>query len=193
MRKIVVTKKTGFDINDPSKPVIIRDNRSLLFYSTESLLPKVECFNLPGFGTYWIEQGSFVARNNPVKYDYASLPEFSRRKNPITGENFPMPFDFEIRWGINPNKCTVKWSEHIILFDNAFKEKPLPQVFFILCHEYAHAFFDEETLCDQMAGNYMKALGFNPSQIGEAPIKALSERQYQRKKNMVNSLISANG
>jgi hypothetical protein len=193
VRKLVVTKKTGFTINDPSKPLIIRDNRGLLFYSTEQLLPnkKITCFNMPGFGNFWIETGGVSARIAPIHYPYAELPELQRRENPITKEEFPDPFNFDVQFGNNPNKCTIKWSEHVIFFDNQFKEKPLPQVFFILGHEYAHTFFESETLCDQMAGNYMKDLGFNPSQIGAAPILALSEKQYQRKVNMVESLINA--
>ncbi len=188
MRKLVVMKKTGFKINDPSKPVIIRDNRGILFYSTETLInrpgkPNPDCFNLPGFGTYNVETGSFSQLPEPVKYKYASLPPLIRR--------YESPFDFKILWGNNPNKCTVKWDDKVILFDKQFEEKPLPQVFFILYHEFAHAFFEEETYCDQMAGNYMKAKGFNPSQIGAAPLLALSDRQHQRKVNMVESILSA--
>lgn len=185
MQKFVVRKKTGFEIKDPIKPVIIRDNRGILFYSTESRVPKTTCFNLPPFGNYFLETGEqysgISVLPKPIEYKLAKLPP--------TQPRFESPFDFPIKFGVNKNKCTIKWGEQIIFFDNAFKEKPLPQVFFILYHEYAHAFYQSETLCDQMAGNYMKVRGFNPSQIGEAPILALSERQEQRKQNMVESLI----
>ena len=187
-RKLIVEKKTGFKITDPSKPVIIRDNRGILFYSTETLINRpdkqnVDSFNLPGFGTYQVETGSFTAMATPIQYKYAPLPALIRRH--------PSPFDFKIVWGNNPYKCTVKWTDKIIFFDKQFEEKPLPQVFFILYHEFAHAFFEEETLCDQMAGNYMKAKGFNPSQIGSAPVLALSTRQYERKVNMVESILNS--
>ena len=179
MYKITLSKKTGFRIVDPTKPVIIRDNRGILFYSTESQVPRINCFNLPGFGTYWVE-GQIKPSPKPVSYPYAKLPPLKKR--------YESPFDFQVIWGINPNKCTIDWEGKTILFDSQFLEKPLPEVFFILCHEYGHAYFAQETLADQMGGNYMKALGFNPSQIGNAPLAALSERQVERKMNMIESI-----
>lgn len=186
MHKLVVMKKTGYQITDPQTPVIIRDNRGILFYSTEALTPKVKQFNLPTFGngmTYLVESGSFKEMPFPVPASYVKLPSLSRR--------FPSPFDFKILFGVNPNKCTVKWNEKEILFDNSFLEKPLPQIFFILYHEYAHAFFSSEVLCDRMAANYMLAKGFNPSQIGSSSITALSSKQLHRKNDLVQSLIDA--
>lgn len=183
MRRIFVKEKTGFKVVDPTQPVIIRDARGILFYSTESQVPNVTCFNLPGFGEYFVE-GNIKPLDEPVEYALADIPV------PLA-PRFPPPFDYQIVFGVNPNKCTVKWDKGVILFDNAFKDKPLPQVFFILYHEYAHAYFEEETLCDQLAGNYMKIRGFNPSQIVTAPILALSARQKQRKINMVESIKSA--
>jgi len=203
MYKVTVTKKTGFKIVDPAKPVVIRDNRQLLFYSTESQTPKVNCFNLPPFGTFTIEQGSIKPLEKPIKYPLAKLPDSLERVR----EN---PFAFAIEFGINPNKCSIMWDEKTILFDSSFLEKPLPEVFFILCHEYGHAFKVpyaiavnnaskkgmtlaqyHESVCDEISGNYMKGLGFNPSQIGSAPFNALSDRQALRKTNMFESLQSA--
>jgi len=64
-------------------------------------------------------------------------------------------------------------------------------MFFILQHEYAHYYTRNDTLADKIAGNYMKELGFNPVQIGESSIFALSDRAFDRKVDLVNSLISA--
>ncbi len=203
MYKVTVTKKTGFRIADPSKPVVIRDNRHILFYSTESQTPKINCFNLPGFGTFWIEEGNIKPLEKPIHYPHAKIISSLERVR----EN---PFDFAIEFGINKNKCTIKWDEKEILFDSSFLEKPLPDVFFILGHEYGHAFkvpyeiasnearkkgmtIEQyyESVCDEISGNYMKTLGFNPSQICKAPFDALSERQELRKTNMYESLQSA--
>ena len=200
MYKIIVNKKTGFRIIDPSKPVVIRDNRGLLFYSTESQTPKVNCFNLPDFGTFYIEQGQIKPLEKPIKYPYAELPSTIEK----TKES---PFDFVVEFGINPNKCTIMWEEKKILYDSVFLERPLPQVFALLYHEYGHAFKVPyatavleahkrgmtlsqytESVCDELSGNYMKAKGFNPSQIAHAFIDALSDRQVLRKNNMVESL-----
>lgn len=183
MRKLIVTKKTGFKITDPYKPVIIRDNRGVLFYSTESMLPRVECFNMPGFGTFFIETGYIEALEKPVDYPKVSLPFLVKRFQAD-------PQTFPIIWGINPNKCTIKWKEHEILLDTQFKEKPLPLTFFIIGHEYGHQYFADERLCDRFSINYMLDMGFNKSQIGSSPILALSERQQERKELMVKTLTA---
>jgi hypothetical protein len=176
--------KKGFEILDPTSPVIINDNRGVLFYSTAELLPRITKFNLPPFGNYFVEAGSFQELDKPVDYPKATLPQLIRR--------FPDPFDFDIEFARNDAKCTIVWGQNKIVFDTAFKTKPLPEVWFILCHEFAHAFFnggtpERESLADQMAGNYMLARGFNPEQIKAAPITSLSERQWQRKVNMVDA------
>jgi hypothetical protein len=182
MRQFVVTKKTGFAILDPNKPLIIRDARGILFYTTETLTKKPTCFNMPPFGKFFIEDGNGISPlKNPVPYKLANLPPMIRR--------FDDPDNFKIIFGINPNKCTVKWNDKIFLFDSMFRERPLPQIFFILYHEYGHAFTNNEKIADRIASNYMKMRGFNPSQIGAASINALSERQLPRKQELVNSLL----
>jgi hypothetical protein len=184
MRQFVVTEKTGFEILDPSKPLTIRDARGILFYTTEPLTKRPTCFNMPPFGKFFIEDGNGISPlKKPVSYKLAPIPPMIRR--------FDDPDDFKIVFGINPNKCTVKWNDKIILFDSQFRDRPLPQVFFILYHEFAHAFTNNETIADLIAGNYMKERGFNPSQIGSASINALSSRQLPRKRELVNSLIGS--
>lgn len=184
VRSLNVLKKTGFTIIDNSKPVIIRDNRGILFYSTESIVPRAKKFNLP-VGTYIVDSGSFKELPFPVNYKLVSLPPPER--------HWPSPKNFKISFGVNPSKCTVDWNKKTILFDYSLKEKPKYVLDFILFHEYAHAFYKTELYCDLLAGNYMKIRGYNPRQIGYAPIESLSYHQNGRKQVMTNKLIKANG
>lgn len=176
MKRLKVFDKTGFVVKDPYTPVVIRDVRGLLFYSTESLTPKVKEFNLPP-GEYYIDSGNIRPRETPVKYPLYKLPPFQRNRE--------KPYGFKIRFGYNPNKCTIFWHRKLILFDNALKDLPLPELDFIRYHEYSHARYHTEVFCDLMAANYMLCKGYNPSQIREAPIKSLSDRQYKRKLQFV--------
>lgn len=187
MREIIVNEKTGFRITDAFKPVVIRDERGLLFYSTESLTPKVKTFNLAPVGKLFIESGEFVPLPNPVEYKLVKLPVFPQHKFPVH------PSEFALRFGDNPDKCTINFANHEILFDNSYKEKPLPIVFFTLYHEYAHQFFIDEHLADQMACNYMLIKGFNPDQIKKAPRNSLSAKQEYRKVNVENRIEESNG
>jgi len=184
MRSLIVNEKTGFEIVDPNQTVVIRDARHILFYTNEPIKPRATCFNLPAFGQYWIDSGSIRKLASPVNYPMAELPLLIPRFN-IT------PYNFKIVWGNNPSKCTILWEKRIIFADSKLKESPLPQMFFILEHEYAHLYTKDDALADQIAGNYMKELGFNPVQIGESSIFALSDRQIQRKATLVNSLIAS--
>jgi hypothetical protein len=180
MRKIELKKKTGFRVNNPMHPVIIRDFRGTLFYSTEPLLPRVKEFNLPA-GTYFIDSGYISEMKNPVKYKKVPLP-FPERF-------LPAPTDYDVVFGDNPNKCTIFWNEGVILFDNSFREKPLPQLYFILYHEHGHARYKTEKFADLFAVNCMLDKGFNISQIGSAPVETLSDRADHRKNIVVNQLL----
>lgn len=179
MRKIVVTKKTGFRVRNPYKPVIIRDCRGVLFYTTEPLLPKTTKFNLPQ-GVYYVDAGDFTPMEKPVKYKYIPLP--------LPERNLAFPYSFKIFFGTNKNKCTIRWYDKSILFDESLKEKPLPDLYFILYHEYSHAKFETEKWADTMAYNFMIGKGFNPSQIGIVPIRSLSSQQWNRKKHLVKRI-----
>jgi hypothetical protein len=133
-------------------------------------------------GTYFVQSGAFVPMPFPVHYPLVKLPPKERA--------LKKPYDFQIVFGNNPNKCTIIWDKKTILFDSNFKEKPLPQIDFVLFHEYAHASFVTEKYADLLAGNYMKIAGYNPSQIGAAPMLSLSNRQRERKELMVKKLIA---
>lgn len=172
-------KKTGFKNIYPQRPLIIRDFRSKLFYSTEGLKP-VEKFNLPR-GDYFLDQGEIEALEKPVYFKQAILPYPQR--------SFSLPDDFQLTFSNNPNKCTINWITKSITFDNSLKESTLPELYFILYHEYGHAKYIKEKWADLYARNLMIQKGFNPSQVGGAPITALSSQQYERKKYIVNSIL----
>ena len=182
MRKLELSKKTGFKVNDIYKPVVIRDFRGVLFYSTEPFLPRVKEFNLPG-GTYFVDSGYFTPMVFPVQYKYIKLPLAQRL--------LPKPTDFKIMFGNNPRKCTIYWDKKYILFDNSFREKPLNQLYFILFHEWGHSIYKTETYADLYAANCMLGKGFNPSQVGEAPVNSLSDASMDRKEIVVSKLLNA--
>lgn len=179
MYKINLDKKTGFRVRDNSIPILIRDNRGIMFYSTDGM--DVEQFNLPT-GCYLVDSGMFTALTEPVDYKLIDLPPKQRlKKNPA---------NFDVRFGPNPNKCSVIWHKNLILFDTSFKEKPMPQLDFILGHEFGHRFYITESYADMYAANRMLKMGYNPSQIGDGQIMSLSERQISRKNNIVQNLIN---
>ena len=180
MRKLALGIKTGFRVNDPYKPIFIRDSRLILFYDTEAILPKVRYFNIPA-GNYWIEKGWFSETLLPRIYPLAILPKPQRY--------MPDPTNFVIEFGNNPNKCSVLWDEKIILFDNSFASKPEPEIYFILFHEYGHELYETEKYADLFAANTMKIKGFNPSQIRSAHDNSLSNYQHERKDFLTEKLI----
>lgn len=188
MRTLSVTKKTGYRIRDVNTPVIIRDWRGVLFYSTEELLPRAKEFNLPALDCptkYIVESGMFTEREQPVNYNLIPLPDVERV--------FSDPSKFKILFDVNKNKCTVSWHDEVIIFDNSFKDKPLPELYFVLYHEYAHRYFKTERYVDLLATNYMLIKGFNPAQIGRAHVLSLSDRQNARKLYNIEKIIASNG
>lgn len=175
------------------QPVNIRDYRGVLFYTTESMVPLVEAFNLPP-GDYFVDSGSFKEMTSPVRYKLAELP-------PVERLSFP-PYGFEIIFAENPHKCSIFWKERTIIFDKSFEDSPLPELFFIYFHEIGHSKYgyetkysmkDAEAFCDLFASNKMLEMGFNPSQIDAAPKNTLSHRQNYRKDYIQETLLDNNG
>jgi len=178
MDQLIIHKKTGFKNLTPFNPIIIRDFRGIEFYNTSGL-KKVDSFNLP-VGYYYIDQGNIKELPKPVPVDYIEMPTIETwHKNPK---------EFNIYFSDNPNKCTVDFDSETIVFDHSFKNKPLPQIFFILYHEYGHQYYSTEKYADMYAANMMLKKGFNMSQIGASPLISLSERQYDRKQNLIERL-----
>lgn len=185
MFEIFINKKTGFRVTDPSIPVVIRDQRGILFYSTEPLVPKVKFFNMPALGRFFVDSGKIKELDQPVRYPLIRMP----KRNVYRGN----PMNFKIEFGVNEHKATINFLNGTILFDNSIAELPLPYIYYLLYHEYAHEFFGTtdkvgsekykycEKWCDALAFNYMLIKGFNPSQIKEAQKNTLSERQQFRK------------
>lgn len=181
MRRIFLPVKSGFEVIDKTLPIVIRDNRGLSFYDTNPIVPKVENFNLPQ-GEYLIDSGRFRRLPAPINYPLFKLPppEVFR----------PKPYRFKVMFGENPNKCSIFWKKKTILFDNQFKEVTKPEFDFIKFHEFGHSRYLTEKFCDLMAANFMLVKGYNPSQIGLAPIVTLSDNNFERKKYLVNKIIN---
>ncbi len=179
MRKLILENKTGFDVTDIYSPIVIRDSRGIMFYNTESLLPKVTKFNLPS-GVYYVDKGSFRQSSSPRQYPNIRLPHRQRYF-------YCNPMDFDIRFGTNPNKCTVNWDKKYVLFDTSFKERPLPQLDGIFYHECGHRFYSTEKFCDIYSVKCMLREGYNPSQIGQAFIDSLSDMNNERKEYVIDS------
>lgn len=172
---------TGFKNVAPEIPVIIRDYRGVMFYDTTGLKKLVKCFNLPA-GKYIVESGKFAPLKNPVPVKLTKLPAPER--------NYPKPFNFKILFGVNPNKCSIIWRKKTILFDNSLFNSPLPELYFILFHEYGHQLYHTEKFADLFSTNYMKKRGYNDSQIGLAQINSLSTSQIKRKKFIIKNIIN---
>lgn len=185
MRRLFVPVKSGFKITKPELPVVIRDERGLLFYSTEFKAPNVHAFNLPA-GTYFVEQGQFGQMANPINYPLMPLPPHER--------NRPIPKHFKKVWGDKPRaKCQINWDTHTITFDYRLADYTLPEQDFIRFHEYSHAHYQTEKYCDLKAANYMIRKGYNPIQIGASQIDSLSSGQHERKRFLINQLIKTYG
>jgi hypothetical protein len=176
---VKLEKKTGFVNLDKFIPIKILDERGILFYDTSSLKEPVKIFNLPA-GQYNVISGRIGKLKEPVQYNLPSLPEKERR--------LKAPFDFTIFFDENPNKCTVNWLKKTIVFDTNLKTLSKPELFFMLYHEYGHALYHTEKYADLMAAKLMLIRGYNPSQIGNAPLTSLSHYQYLRKKHIIDKI-----
>ena len=179
MNQLIVSKKTGFKNTSLSTPIIIRDFRGKIFYSSEGLR-LVEQFNLPE-GQYLIDSGVFEQMKKPVIYKVPPLPPAER--------NFPLPENFLIEFAPNINKCTIMWDKKKIVFDNALKNLSLPELYFILYHEFGHSKYKTEKYADLFSVCRMLKMGYNPSQIGASPVTSLSNAQYDRKKFIIKKVI----
>jgi len=190
-RNLTVTKKTGFRITDITVPVNIRDDRGILFYTTEDTMPVYE-FNLPP-GKYLVDSGYFKPMEKPKFFKIEPLPS-SETFFPV------VPNDFAIEFAPNRNKCSIFWKEKLIVFDTKFADAPLSHIYFILFHEYGHSRYglnrkysyeESEAYCDLYATNKMLEMGFNPSQINKSPNETLSAKQQYRK-DFIDTVLKFN-
>lgn len=185
-RQLNLSEKSTFFVRDKNTPVIIRDKRGILFYSTEPMLPRVERFNLPR-GNYIVDSGDFFKSDKFIAWPEPKIPT-PERDTKID------PAKFSITVGSTPHKCVINWVKGKILLDKSFLEKPIPEVDFIINHEYGHRFFGRrnEHLCDLFAVIKMLRAGYNPSQTGKGQIDALSGKvkASMRKWFIVNKIKS---
>lgn len=185
MRNLILEQKTGFI---SSLPFAIYEPNGQLFYSSEFTdhIAKGERleFNLPA-GDYKYD-GNFIKLPFPVKVKNVTLPQ---RERNITKKRY------EIIFGNNPNKCTIFYDTGVILFDESFRNKPLYIKEAIYAHELGHHWYKTEWKADLYAVRYMLNRGYNPSQIGLAPIQSLTNKpdSLERKKRMVAFLTNNKG
>lgn len=179
-RRLKVNSKTGFR-NMTNGRVLIHDSYDRPFYDTREIDNVVYRFNLPE-GEYILREGMINRLPTPVDYPLLPLPypERIKRKNP---ENFKVLF------APNPHKCTVDWRGETITYDTVFKHAPLPILVLIYQHEIGHRFYNTENYCDRFAHNYMITAGYNPSQIGIPFCETLSDNAYDRKIDLIESML----
>jgi len=180
MERIVTDQKTGFaDVSNGRKPITIYDFRGNLFYTTLGLDKEIKKFNLPA-GEYFTDNKLQILPR-PLKVKIPKLPK-PERKN-LSPENF------DVYFSDNPNKCTIDWRNKSITYDNEFYNAELADCFFILYHEFGHKLYSTEKYADLYAARQMLLKGYNPSQIGIAILNSLSDRQYERKKFIIDYLL----
>lgn len=191
MNRIELDEKTGFQNLSKKEPIVIYDNRNIPFYDSRFIKKPVDYFNLPA-GKFKILSGNFIPLSKPREFKKFNLPKAERNK--------PFPGDFEVLFAPNPHKALIDWDNKRIIFDTQFKTKPLPELMFIFFHEIGHhkwgghmpgsSKYDEaEHNCDMYSHNMMIDEGYNPSQIGLAPIETLSFKQQIRKKKLINKML----
>ncbi len=178
MKFLELDCKTGF-WNTGNEPIVILDDTHRIFYDTSILDNRVWQFNLPA-GDYYIYAGKFQKMMSPVNYPLAPLPPTEKRMQ--------NPEHFKINYLDNKYTASIHWDENTITLDKSLRSCTLPELIFILYHEYGHRFYDNEKACDIYAMNRMLKEGYNPSQIGIGVINTLSDKNYKRKENLINSL-----
>ena len=185
MRNLILEEKTGFS---SIMPFTIYEMNGQVFYSSEftdhiSKGQRLE-FNLPA-GEYKYD-GSFIKLPFPISMVSVNIPLPERN---ITKKRY------EIRFGNNPNKCTIFYDEGVILFDDSFKNKPLYIKYHIYFHELGHHWYKTEWKADLYSAKKMLEKGFNPSQIGLANLESLTNKpdSYDRKMRAVATLTKNKG
>lgn len=170
-------KKYGFLCYENRIRIYDAKGRIFYYYNAKKLPHK---FNLPK-GTYFTKNK--LKKIEPIKYKII-LPKKTYH---------PMPDKLKIIYAKNPNVASVRLSDGLIIFDNEFRDIPLPFKVFIFLHEIGHFYYPSdksektEMLCDYFAKNYMLNIGFNPSQIN-ASISYFIKRSPHRTKFIFDEL-----
>lgn len=183
MKDLILEEKSGFS---SIMPFEIFDVDGNVFYNSEFTdhIAKGQRldFNLPA-GEYKYN-GNFIKLPFPVPVMDIQLPMKER--------NYALK-RYEIRFGDNPNKCTIFYREGLILFDESFRTKPLYIKYAIYFHELGHHFYKTESKADLYSAKKMLDKGFNPSQIGMASLESLSQNSFDRKMKTVSMLTKNKG
>lgn len=179
MKRLDLDCKTGF-WNTSNSPIVILDDVHREFYDTSLLENRVWQFNLPA-GEYYVMAGKFQQMMSPVNYPLSPLPKPEKKMQ--------NPEHFKINYLNNPNTASIHWDDNKIVLDKSLRSATLPELIFILYHEYGHRFYNNEIACDIYAMNRMLKEGYNPSQIGGAIVHTLSDKNYSRKEKLIDSLI----
>ncbi len=177
MREIFISRKGTFLCNE--KVINIKDEKGKDFYF---FMPKKFPF------TFNMPRGKYYTNNKLTRvsfYDPANsinLPP--KQKNKIIPKKIQ-----ELRFSIirNPSKASIAVDKHFVMIDPQMIKKTLPEILFILFHEFGHYYYFDEEKCDAYAKKQMLRLGYNPSQISAAINNTLSNKQCERKKLIFNS------
>jgi len=166
MLDLVLEKKTGFS---SLLPFTIVEPNGQVFYSSDFTdnikLGRRLNFNLPA-GIYKYD-GAFTKLPSPVAIEGVAMPAKERN---IAYKRY------SIRFGANPNKCTIFYDTGEILFDSSFLQRPLYVKYGIYFHELGHHWYRSEDKADLFAAYKMLILGFNPSQVGLVLAETLSSK-----------------
>jgi hypothetical protein len=180
MINLDVREKSGFR---STMPFQIFDRWNNLFYSSDFTNNikngKAQLFNLP-VGRYSYN-GNLIRLASPIKQKEIILPPPERHYQKSK---------YKIVFKENINKCSIFYDEGLIIFDPSFKKLPLYVLYFVYFHEIGHHLYSTESKADLFAVKEMLESGFNMSQIGKAPLLSLSEKSFNRKENIINSLNS---
>lgn len=184
--RFFVDQKSGFLTND--KNIVINDELGNIFYFKLNNEGKWIYFNLP--------EGEYTTNNNILK---AKAPrEFKLKQLPKPNRPKKLPENFRVVFTENPNKCSVDNVNHVIYFDNSFKDAPKFVMDYIKLHELGHYFYSgqgqlSEKNCDHFSFNEMIKLGYNPSQVIAGINYSLSDRKeaVKRKNNLYTKAINS--
>ena len=183
MKRFRINKKKSF--YTPDKEIKIYDSRGIIFYDSNEVENFKGYFTLPRIGignSTYLTNGNLAVINNFSHYSV-------RLPNPEWSKNHDFS-KFKVRFGRNPNKCTIFHKKKLIFFDNSFKRKPYYELAFILFHEMGHNYYITEQYADSYAVKEMLKRGYTPYQILIAAIDSLSKQPeaFERKQNVLNVL-----
>lgn len=183
MKYLRLENKSGFK-NTGNAPIVILDEFHRPFYDSTILDTRVDEFNLPA-GEYYVLSGRFQQMAAPKEYKLSPLPRIQRKMHD--------PENFKINYLDNPHTASIYWDDNTIILDKSLRSLTMPELVYILYHEYGHRFYTNEEACDTYAMNRMLREGYNPEQIGESILNTLSDNNLHRKHVLIDKLAKNYG